>query len=146
MTEATDRKPQVLFIGIDGEQAVTSKRTQEQIARIESLKCALQTENGKTLTWLDLNDPAKPKTMFQSILADRTMEIDQRRCMVDRLAFCVAIVESEEVVRLEYYEGDEECVLLHDLRSKELRGKILANYLTYLILRREQNEQTDYSH
>jgi hypothetical protein len=117
-----------LFIGADGKKVVDSKTTQEQIHEVERLHCRL-TENGEPLTWPDLDNPNEPRTLFQAILRDRKMRVDDGIFMADRPAFAVVTAIGEDAVRLEYYEGHDALSLIYDLRAPELASKSLPAWL-----------------
>lgn len=118
----------VLLVGTDGEQVVDSATTRKQIAEVEALECALENE-GQRLTWKDLDDPAQPRTIFQSILRDRELRVDKHTPMADRPAFAVITAAGSKAVRLEFYEGHDALQLVFDLRSRGLQGKDLPSFL-----------------
>lgn len=117
-----------LFIGADGETVVDSANTRKQIAEVEALECVMENE-GRALTWKDLNDPAQPRTIFQSILRDRKRRVDEHTLMADRPAFAVVTAAGNKAVRLEFYEGHDALQLVFDLRSRELQGKKLPDFM-----------------
>lgn len=117
-----------LFIGVNGEQVVDSATTRKQIEEIEALECALEHEGSK-LTWKDVNDPAQPRTIFQSILRDRKRRVDEHTLMADRPAFAVITTLNGMAVRLEYYEGHDALKLVFDLRARGLQGKSMPAFL-----------------
>lgn len=119
---------QTLFVGVDGEKAVNSEETGRQIDQVKALMCALEHE-GEKLTWQAFDNPDEPRTLFQSILRDRKLRIDEKTFMADRPSFAVVTAIDGKAVRLEYYEGHDALSLQYDLRSKELEGKDLPNYM-----------------
>ena len=121
-------KAETLFIGADGKQVVDSKKTLEQIQAAEALECALEHE-GQKVMWKDLNNPEEPRTLFQSILTDRKLRVDENTLMADRPSFAVITAMDGKAVRLEYYEGHNALQLVFNLRSKELQGKKLPNFM-----------------
>lgn len=121
-------KADTLFIGADGEQAVDSKKTLEQIQAVEALECVMEHE-GEKISWEGFDNPNEPRSLFQSILRDRKRRIDERTMMADRPSFAVITAIDRKAVRLEYYEGHDALQLVFDLRSKELQGKKLPNFM-----------------
>lgn len=123
-------KTKILFIGVDGETTVNSAETKKQIQEVESLDCVLEDEQeGRIATWKDFDNPDEPRTLFQSILRDRKRRVDEHTIMADRPSFAVITVLDNKAVRLEYYEGHDSLSLVYDLRSKELQGKKLPNFM-----------------
>ena len=118
----------IYFIGADGEQVINSEKTQKQIDEVKKLKCNLQNE-GEALTWKAFDDPEESRTLFQSILRDRKIRVDEKTLMADRPAFCVITEHEGEAVRLEYYEGHDALKQVYDIRAKELEGKELPNFM-----------------
>lgn len=123
-------KTKILFVGIDGEKVVDSTTTQKQIDEIESLECVLS-HKGQRLTWKEFDNPDEPCTLFQSIINDRKMRVDEHTLMADRPSFAVVTAMDVKAVRLEYYEGHDTLKLVYDLRAKELQGKKLPNFMEY---------------
>ena len=118
----------IFFIGTDGEKVVNSKETLKQIEQVRKLNCSLQ--DGETaLTWNDVDNPEETRTLFQSILGDRKMRVDEKTFMADRPAFCVITEHEGAAVRLEYYEGHDALSLVYDIRAKELEGKELPKWM-----------------
>jgi len=122
-------KVETLFVGTDGEKVVDSKETIKQIEKVRTLECALETEKGERITWDDLDNPNEPRTLFQSILKDREMRVDKKTLMADRPSFCVITSIDRKGIRLEFYEGHDALSLVYDLRTKELQGKELPNFM-----------------
>ena len=118
-----------MFVGVDGQQTVSGAETERQIAAVTALECALLTEKGEPVTWLDMNDPAEPRSLFQYVLTDRRIRVDQKTLMADRPAFAVVTVHDGRAVRLEYYEGHDQLECTYDLRSAELQGKPLPRFM-----------------
>lgn len=120
----------IYLVGIDGEQTVNSETTLQQIAEVEKLECALvDAETQEPYTWLNLNDAAEPRTLFQSILADRRKRVDEHVLMASRPSFCVVTAVSGRAVRLEFYEGHDALSLVYDVRAAELQSKDLPKFL-----------------
>jgi hypothetical protein len=119
-----------ILIGIDerGEKVVDSATTREQIERIKRLECAL-VHRGEPLRWEVFDDPQNPHTLFQAIIKDRELRVDQGQLMADRPPFAVITAVGGRAVRLEYYEGHDALSLVYDLRAPELAGKELPPYL-----------------
>jgi hypothetical protein len=120
-----------ILIGIDdhGEMAVGRAETEEQIARVRGLVCALANDEGEALTWEDFDNPEEPRTLFQAIARDRGRRIDRGLMMADRPPFAVVTAEGGRAVRLEFYEGHDALALVYDVRARELHGVARANYL-----------------
>lgn len=118
----------VLFIGVDGNQTVTSIETRKQIEAVKKLKCDLVIE-GENPTWNAFDDPKESRTLFQSIEGDRKMRVDEKTFMADRPSFAVVTEHEGKAVRLEYYEGHDALSLVYDVRSQELEGKELPNFM-----------------
>jgi CheY-like chemotaxis protein len=119
----------VLFVGVDGEQAVDSVTTQKQIDEVRKLECAFVKPDGKAMTWEDVDDPEEPRSLLQSILADRRYRVDVGELMADRPSFAVITAVGNKAVRLEFYEGHDALELACDLRSPELQGKELPKFM-----------------
>lgn len=121
-------KTVTLLIGTDGVHAADSATTLKQIQAVEALECALEHENEK-ISWEGFDNPDEPRSLFQSILRDRKRRIDEHTMMADRPSFAVVTATGGKVIRLEYYEGHDALRLEFDLRSKELQGKTLPNFI-----------------
>ncbi len=120
----------VFYIGHDGTRAVDSAETQRQIDAVKALICALVTpESREAVSWPDLDDPAEPRTLFQFILGDRRLRIDQNRLMADRPPFAVVTEHAGRAVRMEMYEGHDFLECTYDLRAPELVGLALPKYM-----------------
>lgn len=117
------------YIGVvfnqDEGRAVDSKTTQAQIEEVRRLNCKLVGENDEALNWDIFDNPDKPQTLFQAILIDRKLRIDERNYMADRPNFAVVTADGNNAVRLEYYEGHDYLSKVYDIRSKELKGQKL---------------------
>lgn len=111
----------ILLVGVDDKGTVDSKTTQTQITEILALECTLYDK--KPLTWGELDH------LLQGIAHDRRLRTDQHTYMADRPAFAAVSVAGSKVVRLEFYGGHDEFKLIFDLRSTELQGKKLPNFL-----------------
>ena len=94
----------IYFIGANGEKVVDSIETLKQIEAVKKLTCNML-DDGNILTWNDFDNPEETRTLFQSILGDRKMRVDEKTFMADRPAFCVITEHEGAAVRLEYYEG-----------------------------------------
>ena len=119
------------FVGFDGEKAVDSPMTQTQINAVTALDCALvDPVSGlppDDLRWA--NDPSESGTIFQLILWDRRVRIDQHGSTEDAPPFAVLTELDGVVVRLEFYEGHDPLECTYDLRSAgRLRGKNLRRW------------------
>jgi len=117
-----------IYIGFDGENVVSSEETKKSIDEISKLECALEAE-GQQLNWKVFNNPDEPRTIFQTILGDRKIRVDQHTAMADRPPMAVVSVVNNKAVRLEFYEGHDALALSFDLRSKELSGKDLPRWM-----------------
>ena len=121
-------------IGVGEETLVSSGglassiETRLQIDDVKSLECRLQIE-GESLTWDFFDDPDEPRSLFQTILNDREMRVNRRIELEDRPPTCVITSMDGKAVRLEFYEGKYMLRLRFDIRSSELEGAKLPNYL-----------------
>ena len=127
MNEATFQS-EVLFVGHDGEKIVDSAETQRQIDRLTALPSKL-VDQGEAIQWKALNDPAESRTLLQCVLGDRRERVDKKRLMADRPPIAVATIVDGQVVRLEFYEGHDGLEKTFDLRSAELQGKALPDWM-----------------
>lgn len=118
------------FVGFDGEKAVDSRTTQAQINAVTALACALvdPESSHSPEDWRWANDPSESRTIFQLILSDRRVRIDQHRLTGDRPPFAVLTELDGVVVRLELYEGHDTLECTCDLRSAALVGKALPQW------------------
>jgi hypothetical protein len=124
------KKQTIYFIGTDGETTVNSQETQRQIDEVKKLESVLIDEGTKeVLPWLAFDDPKEPRSLFQSILNDRRMRVDEGTIMADRPSFIVVTAHRGQTIRLEFYEGHDSLSLVYDLRSRELQGKKLPAYM-----------------
>ena len=121
----------IYYIGVDGEQTVNSSETLKQIEEIKQFECNLidHTENDKKLNWNDFYNVDDNRTLFKHILGDREIRVDNKTAMADRPSFCVLTEHENKIIRLEYYEGHDSLSLKYDIRSKELEGKELKNFM-----------------
>ncbi|MCL0035884.1 hypothetical protein M1N44_02415 [Dehalococcoidia bacterium] len=125
------------FIGHDGEKVVNSAKTLEQIAEVKKLECAMEHE-GEQIRWDMLDSPAEPigfpklgrRTLFQAIVSDRRLRVDQRTMMADRPPIAVVTAVAGKAVRMEFYAGHDALHLIYDLRTRELQGKPMPRWLT----------------
>ncbi|MEW6170662.1 MAG: hypothetical protein AB1472_03810 [Candidatus Omnitrophota bacterium] len=122
-------KLEILFIGVDGKKVVSLKETLKQIEKAKTYELALETEQGEKVEWIHLDDPDEFRTLFQFIVADRRSRVDKKIFMADRPSFCVLTIWNNQIVRLEFYEGHDALSLVYDIRSKELQGKKLPNFM-----------------
>jgi hypothetical protein len=110
-----DASMKVILVGFENDEACDSEQTQRQIDEVIKLNCLLVDPQDHTqrITWADLNNPDEGRTLFQSILTDRRIRIDEKNLMADRPPFAVLNVvkgesgEYDQVIRLEYYEGHD---------------------------------------
>ncbi len=123
------RKQVLQFVGSNGEQAVSTTVTQQQIDQLETLRCDLVTDDGEPVAWADVNNPAEPRTLFQFIMGDRKHRVDEQTPMANQTPLAVATVIDDTCVRLEFYEGYDTLKKTHDLRSEELRGVELKDFI-----------------
>ena len=118
----------LLFIGHNGEKVVDSVTTQTQIDALVSLPSAIA-EEGELIPWSALNDPTEARTLLQFVLTDRRQRVDQGHLMANRPPIAVATVVDGTVVRLEFYEGHDALQKTFDLRSPDLQGKTLPDWM-----------------
>ncbi|MBC8871311.1 MAG: hypothetical protein H8E44_17945 [Planctomycetes bacterium] len=117
------------YVGHDGEQAVNSAMTQRQIDQLKALRCDLVTDEGEPLTWFDFDNPVEPQTLFQFILGDHKHRVDQRSKMANQPPLGVATVVDDACIRFEFYEGYHTLKKTYDLRSKDLQGVELEDFI-----------------
>ncbi len=127
----TETDVRILYVSANGECVVDSATTIAQIEAVSSLACALtDPDSGEPLEgWTWANDPDEPRTLFQFILGDRRVRVDQKTFMADRPPFAVATVLDGIVIRLEMYEGHDALECTYDFRSPPLRGKELPRWM-----------------
>lgn len=118
-----------IVIGIFNDEAADSKTTIKQIQEVKKYELCLQDENGNPITWEQLDNPKNECTLFQTIINDRKLRIDQKIIMADRPNFCVVTIDGNKIIRLEYYQGHDSLSLVYDIRTKEYCGKPMENYL-----------------
>jgi transcriptional regulator of met regulon len=123
-------KAEFIVIGVDqkGEKVVGSEKTRQQIERVKKLECALQ-HKGKPFDWSAFDNPDEPRTLFQAILKDREMRVDNKTLMADRPPVAVITVIGDRAVRLEYYAGHDALELVYDVRAKELERQSLPRWM-----------------
>ncbi|MCL0088794.1 hypothetical protein M1O54_00265 [Dehalococcoidia bacterium] len=119
----------IFFIGHNGERVVDSMTTLKQIEEVKKLECTMEHE-GERIRWDMLDDPTEPRSLFQAIVADRRLRVDQNTLMADRPPIAVVTAVAGKAVRMEFYEGHDALRLTHDLRTKELQGKPVPRWLT----------------
>lgn len=119
-----------IFLGLDpkGEQVINSAETLKQINEIKKLECAIVIEED-SVDWKNFDEPTEPGSLFQYILNDRKIRVDQKTLMADRPPFAVLTIDGQKVIRIEFYEGHNSLELTYDLRCKELQDKNLSVYL-----------------
>jgi hypothetical protein len=117
-----------LFIGFNGEEVVDSVETQRQIDEVKNLECDLEYK-GEKLSWDLLDDLSEPRTLFQFVLGDRRIRVDQHTLMADRPPIAVVTTVGNKAVRLEFYEGHDALKLTYDFRASELEGKDIPRWL-----------------
>lgn len=117
------------YVGFDGEQAINTTMTQRQIDQLKALRSDLVAENGEPITWVDLDNPDEPRTLLQFILGDHKHRVDQHATMANQPPFGVATVVNGACVRFEFYEGYRTLKKTHDLRSKDLQGVELNDFM-----------------
>jgi hypothetical protein len=117
-----------LMIGIGEKALASASETREQIDKIKALDCGLQV-GGRSLNWHLFDNPRDPRALFQRILKDREMRVDWKAPLPNRPPFCVVTVMDDKAVRLEFYEGSAQLKLEYDIRSEELEGTGLPNYM-----------------
>ena len=69
------------------------------------------------------------RSLFDYIIFDRQIRIDQNKMIVDRPSTAVVTVENNAIIRLEFYKGHDSLRLILDLRSDNLSEKDLPIYL-----------------
>lgn len=121
--------PRYYFVGVDGEQAVSSTETAKQIQCVRQLECCLVDSRGSKFSWDAFDNPEKPHTIFQAIMNDRKMRIDRGIVMADRPNFAVITAVDNQALRLEYYEGHDALALTYDIRSPELIGASIPSFM-----------------
>jgi hypothetical protein len=118
-----------MLIGHDGEEVVDSATTQQQIHALEALESALVDGQGEPIAWGSLDDPAEPRSPLQCILRDRRIRVDQKTAMAEPPPIAVVTVVGDTVVRFEFYQGRHALAKTYDLRSPELRGQDLRDWI-----------------
>lgn len=119
----------LLFVGHNGERAVTGDETRKQIDAVKALECALVDSEGNALTWEVFDDPNEERSLFQAIELDRRVRIDDHILMANRPAIAVITEAEGKAVRLEFYAGHDALSIQHDIRSAELQGVDLPVWL-----------------
>ncbi len=129
------KKANYVFIGTDKFRMRTSDFTKSQIRDIWKLKCLLQ-EDGVNLTWGKFDDPDNANSLFQTILRDRMLGIDQLALseLMDIKSnpspFAVILEVDGNAHRLEYFDNvDDELKLVHDYRSEVIKDEKLPSYI-----------------
>lgn len=116
-------------IGFKNNKAINSKETKEQIEKLKQYKLNIYDSEGNKISWNDLYNPKKKRTILQAIIEDRRKRIDKNTLMADRPNIAIATIQNNKIVRFEYYRGKR---LIYDLRSKKLSGKDLKPSLKSL--------------
>ena len=123
----------IFEIGFVNDRACDSETVRKQIAAVRELDCSSlvnpEDVNENVPSWDIFDDENEPRTLFQAILKDRKRRIDENTLMADRPNFAVITAVDNKAVRLEYYEGHDALSLVYDIRSKELIGKRLKNFM-----------------
>ena len=123
----------IFEIGFVDDRACDSETVGKQIAEVRKLDCSLlvnpENISEAVPSWDVFDNEAEPRTLFQAILKDRKRRIDENTLMADRPNFAVVTAVNGQAVRLEYYEGHDALSLVYDIRSKELLGKKLKNFM-----------------
>ncbi|GEM_PF-2318794 len=117
------------LVGFVDDRACDSKTTRQQIEEAKKYELDIYGPDGKKVTWDDIDNPNEPRTILRAIESDRELRIDQHNLMADRPLFAVFTISKNRIVRLEFYEGHDALEKVYDLRSKELQGKELQDYL-----------------
>ena len=119
------------YIGFDREKAVDSATTGAEIKTLTDLPGGLtDPESGRHCeNSRPANDPRDASAIFQFILGDRRMRIDQPRLMAHRRPFAAQTELDGVVVRMEFYEGHEPLECTDDTQSAELSGKDLPEWI-----------------
>ena len=120
------------FIGCDGEQLVDSVATQQQVDKLKTLECVLETDDGEPLEWADFDNRDEPQTVFQFIQNDRRQRIDRQAAMTNPPPIGVATIVDGACIRFEFYEGYRTLKKTHDLRSTELHGVELKDSIEFI--------------
>jgi hypothetical protein len=115
-------------IGVGDKNLASASETRHQIDDVKELECQLQVE-GEALTWDFFDNPEEPRSLFQTILNDRDLRVDRGISLENRPPFCVVTSMDGKAVRLEFYEGKIILRLRYDIRTSELDGAKLPNYL-----------------
>lgn len=113
----------------DLESTLDYKHTLHQIEDVKKYKLNLVDTNGDLLTWKDIDDMKDEKTIFQAILGDRKLRVDNDIEMADRPNFAVLTIINNSIDRLEYYGGHDSLQLMHDIRAGHLCNRVLENYM-----------------
>ena len=121
-------KSGLLYIGHDGEKVLSAQETQHQIDEAKKLELDLWDGDNK-LDWSMFDNPKEPRTLFQYVLSDRKIRVDQDTVMADRPPIAVLTALGGKVVRLEFYQGHDSLKLVYDIRSKDLQGIDLPKWM-----------------
>lgn len=115
-----------LFIGGDslGKNAVGTIETEKQIKRLKLCNCVLRSQTtDQSINHTELS------TLFQAILSDRKLRMDEGKRIDCRPPFAVATIDEGRIVRLEYYAGTDYHELQYDLRATGLANKPMKCFL-----------------
>ncbi|MCD6132782.1 MAG: hypothetical protein J7J16_00400 [Deltaproteobacteria bacterium] len=111
------------FIGIKEGKIISSRETRKQIDEVKKLKCQLRHPiTGERLGWDSFDDPDDEKSLFQAILRDRKLRVDQGLLMMKKAPFCVITAVDDIAIRLEFYGGYRKTQLIADIRNRRLQG------------------------
>jgi hypothetical protein len=120
----------IYLIGIKKGKIVSSRETREQIDEVKSLKCQLRHPiTGERLGWDSFDNPDDEKSLFQAILNDRKLRVDQGLLLMKKPPFCVITAIDNIAVRLEFYGGYRKAQLIADIRNRRLQGFKLPSFI-----------------
>lgn len=117
------------LIGLVEDRACDSKTTRQQIEEMKKYELNLYSTEGEKIPWDIFDDPNEPRTILQAIEGDRKVRVDEKNFMADRPLFAVFTTYGNQIIRLEFYEGHDVLEKVYDIRSKELYGKDMPDYL-----------------
>jgi len=126
-----EEKIEQRLIGIIEDHTCTSHETQEQINNLIQYEIDIY-ENEEKVLWSDVYDKTneKERVLFNSILADRKIRVDQKIPLADRPKFAICTIINDVCERIEFYEGHDRLEKTFDLRSKRLAKMNLEDFLT----------------
>ncbi len=112
----------------DGYRASDNEITRAQIKTVKEYPLGIVDPNGEVFEWINFDDPNEPRTIFQTIVRDRSRRIDQHLIMADRPPFVAVTIEDGKVIRFEFYEGHDALRLVYDFRSPVLKDADLPPF------------------